>query len=63
MVITRIDRTENFTLKTYVISRSNVGEERSCSILMYQSKNNMEQSEFQTKCTIQKLLYSKGNIQ
>jgi len=39
-----------------------IGEERSYPILIYQSKNNMGQSEFQTKCTVQKL-YSKGNIQ
>jgi len=67
ILITGIDRAENFTLKTWVhmflIGRPNVGEERSYPILIYQSKNNMEQSEFQTKCTIQKLLYSKGDIQ
>jgi len=44
-----------------LIGRPNVDEEKSYSILIYQSKNNMEQSEFQTKCTIQ-MLYSK-NIQ
>jgi len=65
-LVTGIDRAENFTLKTcsYVlIDRPNVGEERSYPILSYQSKNNMGQSEFQTKCTIQKLFYSKGDIQ
>jgi len=46
-----------------LIGRSNVGEEKSYPILIYQSKNNMGQNEFQTKCTIQKLLYSKGDIQ
>jgi len=38
-----------------MIGRPNVGEERLYPILIYQSKNNMGQSEFQTKCTIQKL--------
>jgi len=46
-----------------LIDRLNVGEEKSYPILIYQSKNNMGQNEFQTKCTIQKLLYSKEDIQ
>jgi len=46
-----------------LIGRPNVDEERSYPVLIYQSKNNMGQSEFQTKCTIQKLLYSKKDIQ
>jgi len=46
-----------------LIGRSNADEKRSYFILIYHSKNNMGQSEFQTKCTIQKLLYSKGDIQ
>jgi len=45
-----------------LIGRPNIDEERSYPILIYQFKNNMGQSEFQTKCTIQKL-YSKGDIQ
>jgi len=45
-----------------LIGQPNVGEEKSYPILIYHSKNNMGQSEFQTKCTIQKL-YSKGDIQ
>jgi len=45
-LITGIDRTENFTLKNGFIcpDRSNVSEERSYPILIYQSKNNMRQS-------------------
>jgi len=42
-------------MSLYVLGRLNVGEERSYPILIYRSINNMEQSEFQTKCTIQKL--------
>jgi len=44
ILITGIDRAENFTLKTWthvLIGRPNVGEERSYPILIYQSKNNM----------------------
>jgi len=40
-----------------LMGRPNVGEKRSYPILIYQSKNNMGQSEFQIKCIIQKLLY------
>jgi len=46
-----------------LIGRPNVDEERLYPILIYQSKNNMIRSEFQIKCTIEKLLYSKGDSQ
>jgi len=44
-----------------LIDRPNVGEERSYPILIYQSKNNMGQSEFKTKCTIQKVVLKRGH--